>query len=268
MCNKANIDIGDISSIGISSGGQINSQTGTILYATNLGVKNFHLAEKLSEYVKCQINVINDVDAHALGEQKLGAGKNYNNLVYLYVGFGIGSSIIIDKKIYRGSNFLAGEIGHSTVNLNGTLCLCGNFGCLDAISSRRAIGNAIQASWKQGRETILSSMIDLSSNQLDIGASLIGEAIDRKDQLTISIVEDAGIALGAAVANVVNFLNPNAIILGGDLVDTVDLLYLRALDSSKRRSLLASYENVSILKAKLGATAEVYGAAMFSRSNL
>src|SRR5947199_8374109 len=134
----------DLLAIGIATPGQIAYDTGVILYATNLEVSDFHFAELVRSHFDCTIALINDIDAQAVGEQKLGAGKGIDHLVYLYVGHGIGAGIIINGQLYTGSNHLAAEIGHMSINYDGQLCKCEHgIGCLESLSSKLAIVQAI-----------------------------------------------------------------------------------------------------------------------------
>ena len=188
----------DLLAIGIASPGQIEYNHGVILYATNLAVTDFPFAEMVQSHFDCHVALINDIDAQAVGEQKLGTGKGYEHVVYLYVGHGIGSGIIIDGNLYIGSNHLAGEFGHTTVDYHGSPCLCEHgIGCLEAISSRIGMGKTIQTAHQQGKETILAKLTDLTEDPLDLNATIIVDAIDQGDPLTISVVEEAAEAFGA-----------------------------------------------------------------------
>jgi glucokinase len=263
----ARVDPTDLLTIGISSPGQIDNVNGILLYSTNFNVRNVRFAEPLRKDFDCHIAVINDVDAQAVGEHKLGAGKQFEHIIYLFVSYGIGSGNIIDGKLYTGGDGLAGEFGHMTINFDGVPCLCGSVGCLEAYSSRYAMGKKIQTLQNQGQETVLANLADLSEEALDLSASIIEEAIDHEDPLTIRVVEEAADVFGVAIANLINFLNPHAVILGGDVIDEIDLYFERAVESTKKWVLKDSANNVSIVRGALGTTAGAYGAAVFGKQH-
>ncbi|TMC18560.1 MAG: ROK family protein, partial [Chloroflexi bacterium] len=227
-------------------------------------VSDFHFAELVRSHFDCTIALINDIDAQAVGEQKLGAGKGIDHLVYLYVGHGIGAGIIINGQLYTGSNHLAAEIGHMSINYDGQLCKCEHgIGCLESLSSKLAIVQAIQSAYQHGEQTTLAE--HLSKDPLDLSAAKLADAIEQQDPLTMRIVTEAAEAFGAGIANVVNFLNPHVIVLGGDVVDEIDLFCDLAIASARRRSLPSSLQDMSIVRGGLGTTAGAYGAAVFAK---
>jgi glucokinase len=266
--DDAQVSPSELLAIGIAASGQIDYDKGMILFTPLLGLSNVPLAEILQEDFPCHISLINDVGAQGIGEQKIGAGRHIQQLVYLYVGYGIGSSIIINGELYTGANNLAGEFGHTTIDLQGPTCTCGNIGCLEMISSRAAMGRKLQQLYQAGNETLLASLVDLSQEPLDIGVTNIAEAIDQEDALTIQVVEEAAEALGAGIANVINFLNPQTVILGGDVIDELDLYFEYALASARQRCLPTHLNHISIVRGMLGTTAGAYGAAVYAKQHL
>src|SRR5205807_1342328 len=130
-----------------------------------------------------------------------------------------------------GADNLAGMFGHMVIDVNGPECSCGNRGCLDAIVSRSAIGKKLLQRYRDGRATRLASQ--LNKEPLDINSAVIAEAIDQEDFLTCQVVEEAAEVLGIGIANVINFLNPHRVILGGDVIDEVDLFFERAVAAAR-----------------------------------
>ena len=254
-------------SIGIALPGQIDATNETLLFAPNLRIRDAALVAALEKSYHCPISLINDVAAQGIGEQKIGAGKRLKHIVYLYVSYGIGSSIVIDGKLYIGADNLAGEFGHTAVCFDGPECSCGKTGCLEAFSSRRAMAKALRTACEQKRETIIN-IHDFSEEPLDLGNARIVQAIEQEDALTIQVVEDAGTIFGIGIATAINFLNPNVVVLGGDVVDEIDLFFERAVASARARSLSDNLKNVAIVRSALGTTAIAYGAAVFSNQNL
>lgn len=264
----AQVSPSELLTIGIALPGQIDYDHGILLYSPNFDVRNVPFVQALSEHFNCHIALINDVASYAIGEQRIGAGKGLKHFIYLYVGYGINAALIIDENLYTGADRLAAEFGHTTIDFDGPHCSCGSHGCLEALASRYAIGKKIQTLYKQGEATILTKLIDLSVEPLDISSSLLADAVEQDDPMAIQAIEAAADVFGAGIANVINFLNPRTIILGGDVLDEIDLYFERSVASARRRCLADSGKNVSIVRAALGTTAGAYGAAVFARQRL
>src|SRR5205823_4579785 len=132
------------------------------------------------------------------------------------------------------------------IDPKGPLCeVCGNNGCLEKLASRRAMESILLQRYKEGETTVLAEK--LSKEPLDINSAFIANAIDQEDALTCQVVEDAAEMLGIAITNVINFLNPRTIILGGDVVNEIDLYFEKAVETAKKRSLYANIRSVSIV---------------------
>lgn len=259
----------DILAIGVAVPGQIDIENGTVLYSSLFDVKGdpFPFITGLHDYLDVpHMSLISNDDAQGIGEQRIGAGRGIKELVYLRIGYNIGASIIIDENLYTGADNLAGAFGHMVVDLNGPECDCGNKGCLDAIVSRAAIQNKLLQCYREGRATILAN--ELRKEPLDINSAVLANAIDQEDFLTCQVVEEAAEITGIGIANIINFLNPHRVILGGDVVDEIDLFFQRAIESAKKRTLHANLRNVSIVRGQLGTTAGAYGAAVFAKERL
>src|SRR5438132_7202765 len=175
-------------------------------------------------------------DAHGIGEQRIGEGRNIKDIIYIRVGYSIGSCIIINEKLFTGEDNLAGASGHIIVDPKGPVCEdCGNNGCLEKLASRRAIESILLQRYKEGETTVLAEK--LSKEPFDINSAFIADAIDQEDALTCQVIEEAAEMLGIAITNVINILNPRTIILGGDVVNEIDLYFEKAVETAKKRSL-------------------------------
>ncbi len=262
----AQVSPDDILTIGVALPGQIDSDEGVILFSPlfNLSEYPFPFVKALQEsFGDYHITLINNDEAHGIGEQQIGVGKDVKDLVYLRIGYNIGSSIIIDGDLYRGADNLAGAFGHMVVDLKGPECSCGNRGCLDVLVSRAAMQRELLERYRAGEKTVLAE--ELEKNPLDINAAFIYDAIDQEDILTQEVVEKTAEVLGTGIANIINFLNPHRIILGGDVIDEVDLFFEKAVESARRKSLHTNRRNVSIMRGMLGTTAGAYGAAVYAK---
>ncbi|TMC16630.1 MAG: ROK family protein, partial [Chloroflexi bacterium] len=224
---------------------------------------DMRLGDVLGRQFSKPIAVGNDVEVAALGEFIYGAGRGFNNFVCVFVGTGIGSGIVQNGRIYTGLTGTAGEVGHMTVQAGGRLCGCGSRGCLEAYASRTAITKAIMAEIHHGRSSIVAedAAFQLKQGETIIRSGLLAHAIESNDELVIEIVTEAADYLGYGLASIMNFYNPEAIILGGGVIEAIDLLFERAVHRARITALSASAQKTKILRAKLGDFSGVVGAA-------
>ena len=252
-------DFSEVNSIGIGSAGQIDRENGIILAAPNLDCYDLNLKKILTERFNLPVFVGNDVEVAALGEQKFGAGKGCNDFVCIFVGTGVGSAIIKDGKIIRGATGTAGEIGHMIVDLNGRQCACGGHGCLEAYASRSAIETRIEGALKKGRKSCILEYLETGKS---ITSSMIQKSIEREDELVLQYVTEASEYLSGGIASIINFINPELVILGGGLIEAVDYFYEKTIKKARTKSLPIPAEKIKFSKAKLGDYSGVIGAAL------
>lgn len=250
-------DIKDIRSIGVGAAGQIDRENGTIIAAPNLDCYDLNIKEILTEHFSLPVYVGNDVEIAGLGEQKFGAGKDCDDFVCIFVGTGVGSAIIKNGKIITGATGTAGEIGHMIVDLNGRQCNCGGHGCLEAYASRSAIERRIEGALKKGRK---SCILDYLETGKSISSSMIQKSIEREDELVLQYVTEASEYLSGGIASIINFINPEKVILGGGLIEAVDYFYQKTIKKAKAKSLPVPAEKIKFEKAKLGDFSGVIGA--------
>lgn len=248
----------EISSIGVGAAGQIDRKNGIIIAAANLDCYDLNLKEILTEKFNLPVYVGNDVEIATIGEQKFGAGKDCNDFVCVFVGTGVGSAIVKDGKIIIGATGTAGEIGHIIVDLNGRQCSCGAHGCLEAYASRSAIERRIEGALKKGRK---SCILDYLETGKSITSSMIQKSIEREDELVLQCVTEASEYLSGGIASIINFINPELIILGGGLIEAVDYFYQKTIKKAKAKSLPVPAEKIQFKKAMLGDYSGVIGAA-------
>src|SRR5947209_901453 len=252
-----------IVAIGVGAAGQIDRKAGVVVDAPNLGVKDMHLADILGNQFGKPVRVGNDVEVAALGEYIYGSGRGFNNFVCLFVGTGIGSGIVQNGRLYTGLTGTAGEVGHMVIEAGGRICGCGCRGCLEAYASRTAITKAIMAEIHHGRSSILANDAALQMKEGDtiIRSGLLANAIAQGDSLVIEIVTEAADYLGYGLGSVMNFYNPEAILLGGGVIEAIDLLFERAVNRARITALSAPAVQTKIIRAKLGDFSGVVGAA-------
>jgi len=253
----------EIIAIGVGAAGQIDRKAGVILDAPNLAVHNLDLNSLLGQQFGKPVFVGNDVEVATAGELYYGSGHGYKNFVCVFVGTGIGGGIVQDGELYTGHAGTAGEIGHVAIDAGGRVCGCGNRGCLEAYASRTAITKAIMAEIHHGRKSVLSDEAELQIKQGDtiIRSGLLADAIKQDDALTIEIVTEAADYLGYGLGSVINFYNPECIILGGGVIEAIDLLFERARSRALTIALSQPASSTKIMRTKLGDFSGVVGAA-------
>ncbi|GAC1469196.1 MAG: ROK family protein [Ktedonobacteraceae bacterium] len=253
----------DLLAVGVGAAGQVDRKAGVVLDAPNLGVHDMPLGSILGKAFGKPVFVGNDVEVAAMGEYLFGAGRGYKNFVCVFVGTGIGSGVVQNGKMYTGFSGTAGEIGHMVVHAEGRICGCGNRGCLEAYASRTAITKAILAEIHHGRSSLLSDEGQglVKEGDIVIRSGIIASAIKQKDELVIEVVSDAARYLGYGLASVLNFYNPDCIILGGGVIEAVDLLYETAVHRARTTALSVPGKQTPILRTKLGDFSGVVGAA-------
>jgi glucokinase len=252
-----------IAAVGIGAAGQIDRKKGVVVDAPNLGIKAMPMADILGKQFGKPVAVGNDVEVAALGEYLYGAGRGYATFVVMFVGTGIGGGIVQNGRLYAGLTGTAGEVGHMTIQAGGRLCPCGSRGCLEAYASRTAITKAIMAELHHGRSSILAEDAEhqLKEGETIIRSGLLAHALDHGDALVTEIITEAADFLGYGLASVMNFYNPECIIIGGGVVEAIDLLFERAVHRARITALADPGSKTKIMRAKLGDFSGVVGAA-------
>jgi len=258
----SNIKIDEVSSIGVGSAGQIDRKNGIIIGAPNLDCFNYEIKKILSDYFNIPVYVGNDVEVAAIAEKEFGAGQGCSDFVCIFVGTGVGSCIIKNDKIIYGATGTAGEIGHMIVDLNGRPCACGAHGCLEAYASRSAIETRIEGALKKGRKSCILEYLESGKS---ITSNMIKKSIEREDDLVLQCVTEASEYLSGGIASIINFINPELVILGGGLIDAVDYFYETTVKKAKMKSLPVPAESIKFKKAILGDFSGVIGAAFLEK---
>lgn len=261
---SAKLPVGsNIIGVGIGAAGQIDRKNGVVLDAPNLGVKDMPMADILGKQFGKPVAVGNDVEVAALGEYIYGAGRGYSTFVVIFVGTGIGGGIVQNGHLYSGFTGTAGEIGHMTIQAGGRLCPCGSRGCLEAYASRTAMTRAIMAEIHHGRDSVIAEEAELQmmEGETIIRSGILASALNRGDALVKEIVTESADFLGYGLASVMNFFNPECIILGGGVIEAIDLLFEQAVHRARITALADPGRKTKIIRAKLGDFSGVVGAA-------
>jgi glucokinase len=249
----------DFVGIGIGAPGPLDREKGIVVVAPNLGWRDFPLRDRISSRLNLPSTLDNDANCATVGEWWLGAARGGRNVVGMTIGTGIGGGLILDGELYHGSSDVAGEIGHTTIDVNGRHCKCGNYGCLEAYASGPAIATrAAEALVREDTASMLPSMVD---GQLDrITAELVYDAAKKGDGLANEIVRDTARYLGAGVATLLNVINPDVVVVAGGVTRAGEALFGPLRTEVRRRAFKPAVQACRIVPAELPGTAGVVGA--------
>lgn len=250
------ISLDDIEGVGIGLPGPITND-GTVLQCVNLGWGTFNVEEKLSEMFRgIKVKAGNDANVAALGEAWQGGGKDYNDIVMITLGTGVGGGVIINGKILTGYNGGAGEIGHMHVDDNETdSCNCGRKGCLEQFTS--ATGVVRLAKRLMNNTDKETKMREFGEN---ITAKDVFDLAKEGDAGANEVVETMGTYLGTAMSHIAVVVNPQAFIIGGGVSKAGQFL-IDAIKDKYRETCFAACGDAAVHLATLGNDAGMYGAA-------
>lgn len=254
-CIGAVADKGNIKALSAAVPSGIDYKNGIVVKAPNLpALDGFRLAPTLTSRIGLPVILENDANAAAIGEQAFGAAKGFNSALMVTLGTGVGGGVIIDGKILRGADGMAGELGHICVEPFGYPCGCGSRGCIEQYSSATAVVRMTRELEGQYPQTKLRDKSPLTSAD-------IYEAGLQNDELALEVFRLMGFYLGVALASFINVINPEIIIIGGGASAGWDLFLPHTKEQIQKRSYGVSAERVKIVRAELGDDAGILGAA-------
>jgi glucokinase len=246
----------DVAGIGIGVAGLVDRKNGVVVLSPNLhSVEGVNFIEALSSQFSVPVYIENDANAAALGEKWMGAGKEFNNFVLLTLGTGIGGGIVYEGKLIS----VAAEIGHMSINSDGQKCLCGNNGCLELYAASNAMKTKVISSLENGAESLLRECCEGSFYK--ITAEDIYRFALEGDNLAREALKDTGRYLGIGIANIINILSPEAIILTGGLIGAWNIYVQEAIKEASRRTFKTLFDSIRIIPSSLGDDVGMIGAA-------
>ncbi|HEY6827661.1 MAG TPA: ROK family protein [Gemmatimonadaceae bacterium] len=258
----------DFIGVGIGAPGPLDRDKGLVIVAPNLGWRNFPLRDRIGERLNLPATLDNDANCATVGEWWQGAAKGASNVIGMTIGTGIGGGLILDGKLFHGASDVAGEIGHTTIDLNGRHCKCGNYGCLEAYASGPAI--ATRAREVLVREETASLLPSLVGGRLEsITAETVYRAAQQGDAVASEIVRDTARYLGTGIANLLNILNVDVVVVAGGVTQAGDALFVPMQAEVRRRAFRPAVDATRIVPGILPGTAGVVGAvATFKMQHL
>ena len=246
----------DIAGIGLGVAGIVDRKGGKIAISPNIpALEGINLVKEIREKFRVPVFIENDANAAALGEKWIGTGKEFSDFVLFTLGTGIGGGIVKDKKLLD----VAAELGHMTIKVNGEKCFCGNSGCLESYASARAIVSRVVSALEKGRESMLKQ--SHSGNFYKLSVEDIYRMALEGDSLARDVIKEAGKHLGIGIANIVNVMSPEAIILAGGLTGAWDIYIQEAIQEASKRAFKVLFDAVKIIPSLLGDEAGIIGSA-------
>jgi glucokinase-like ROK family protein len=265
MAVKQNIHPEQILGIGVGVPGPVNFTRGMLVAPPLIpDWEEYPIRDYFTKtFTSSHVSVDNDVNIMALGEQNANKTKEIENFLMIKIGTGIGCGIMASKKIHRGSEGSAGDIGHICVDKNGPVCLCGNRGCLEAMAAGPAIAQRAMQAARDGKSELLKKMME--ANEGVLTPEDVNAACREGDEAALDIIRSSGQMIGEVLAGLVNFFNPSHIFIGGGIANFGNHLLIAIKRTVLRRSLPLATQNLTINFSRTGADSGILGAITLAR---
>jgi glucokinase-like ROK family protein len=256
--DQATYESKPILGLGLSVPGLVDIDNGTLLFAPNLGWRNFSFKDWLGNHFNLPIYINNEANLAALGESFLGAARDSNYVLYINITSGVGAGIVYNKEILSGVAGIAGEVGHMTIDPHGPKCNCGNLGCWEAFVSAPAILRRMRKRIKAGESSVVTEETLKYFSKHTI--SKLVDSAGLGDTLSRDILKETGEYIGLGLANLINVLNPERVVLGGYLSPAYPIMLEEIKTSVQARALEWAWRGADIVIAHFGSDASLMGA--------
>lgn len=259
---KAKLTMDDIESVGIGVPGAVNPKTGVIEYSANLFFHNWEVVEMMEERLGKKVHIENDANAAALGEYLAGSAKGARNAVAITLGTGVGGGIIIDGKIYSGSNFAGAELGHMVIVKDGKECACGRRGCWETYASATGLINLTKQKILS-EKLEFSYMLKLCDGDINkVNGRTAFDAMRDGDPTATSVVEEYISYLSCGLVNIINIFQPDVLCIGGGISNEGENLLAPVRSYVERERYTKHNDKQTVIcKCTLGNDAGIIGAA-------
>ena len=215
LLEKLQIDESGLLGIGVGSPGLVDADAGIVRYSNNISWENVALVQELKKYFSCEIRISNDANCAALGEVKAGAAKDIANAVLLTLGTGVGAGIILNGRVFEGSNAGGAELGHISMVVGGEPCTCGRRGCVEAYVSATALIRDAKRAAAADKKSLLNELCDQRLENMN--GRIPFDAALQGDKTAKEVVENYCTYLAEAIANYVNIFRPDVVLLSGGI---------------------------------------------------
>lgn len=247
--------------IGLAVPGQVDPRAGTLIFGPGLEVRNVPFRTSLgTTFPGIPVRVDNDTRCATRCESRIGVGRDYDSFVCMFVGSGVGSGVVMGGQVVFGNNYCAGEIGHTKIRATGPPCACGQVGCLETFVNGNAISALARAKAIEWESREMATT--LASLQPPIDPRDVAKAMDDGDAAAHEIADEVGETLGVGIANVLNLLNPAAIVLGGGVMTGFFLHMIDTVTGVVQRNALANVAHVPIVHSQYGDEGAAVGAGL------
>lgn len=263
--DECDLKMDQVRGIGVGAPGAVDTSSGKVIFAPNLpDWSDVPLKKQLEKELKTPVFLENDGNICTLGVHHVELDGKPKNMIGVFIGTGIGAGLILDGKLYSGFNKTAGEVGHMVLEVGGPKCGCGNRGCFEALAGRQAIFKKIQNAVKDGQKTALTET--LGADLTDMRSGDLRKALRRGDKLVERVIEEAAEYIGIGIANLVNLLSPEVVVLGGGVIDALeDEMMAIIVETAHDYALPGTDKGLEIIASKLGDDAGIYGGAVLAR---
>ena len=262
--DECDLSLKNVRGVGIGAPGAVDTENGRVIFAPNLGWKDVPLQKELEKKLELPVFLDNDCAVSMTGVYEVELKRKPQHALGIFIGTGIGGALVVHGQLYRGFNGTAGEVGHMVIAAGGPKCSCGNQGCFEALASRTALFRRVFEAVKDGQKTVLTDM--LGGDLHDLRSGDLRKAIKRGDKFVEKIVEEAAAFTGIAVANLINILNPEVVVLGGGVIEALENEILPVvIKEAKEHILPGTGKGIEIVASHLGDNAGITGGAVLAR---
>ena len=267
LVEKVGGGMDEVAAIGMGAPGVVDSREGVVLRWSNYGWVNAPLAERLSELTGKPVYVANDANVAALGESNFGATAKYQSSILLTIGTGVGGGMVFDGKLIEGFRSAGAELGHITIREGGLPCACGRRGCYEKYASATALIQQTRTAMAENLNSEMWKLVDGKMENVDGKTAFAAARLG--DEAAIKVVRQFVGYLSEGIADFVNILRPEAIVLGGGIANEGEALFTPLREAVDARTYIAmDIVPLKIVGAKLGNRAGVYGAYALAKSGL
>ena len=256
---QAGVDLNAISGVGVGFAGHVNGAQGLVLTSSNLPAWDSHpLRDILQERLAAPVTLENDANCAAWAEYRYGAGQGSRSMCYVTLSTGFGAGIVIDGRLYAGATGTAGEIGHTVVDPNGPMCTCGKRGCVMAYACGLAISRMACERLANREPTLLYDLCGATPEH--VSGEIVADAARQGDPVAREIMTTAGRYFGIGLSTIVQFLNPDCIVIGGGLMRAGALVMDPALQALNANIHPVLVDSAKIVNSALRKDAGLIGA--------
>ncbi len=253
LCDTAGVDLADVPAVGVGSPGPLDTRAGVVVFSPNLKWHDVPVRDRLRAALDRPVVLENDANAAAYGEFRCGAGREVDTLVVLTLGTGVGGGMILDGRLYRGTNDTGAELGHLIVAHGGRRCACGAEGCLEAYASATAVLDRTRERIEAGEASSLAGAFTSKD---------VFDAATAGDALAAEIVEETAGYLGAGITSILHAVNPQRVALAGGMAGAGEPFLARIRAAVDRLAFERARKVVTIVYTALGDDAGLIGAAL------